>query len=435
MILFCLLPSAVCLAKNGAYLKTAHGDSIKGPQRLMDRPRGDCTQCHDHSTGDRSVATNGYGLFTRDDNNLCFVCHALPSEDGVFPSGATWQQSSHALARRQGDAGNCVACHDPHGVKDAKGVIPAMLAGRESDLCVKCHDGSRAADIRDQLTKPYWHGMNARGSHDTHEGSDPAKFAAIPVQNRHVECSDCHNSHRAIKERLAPDAPAASSLLAGVSRIEVSNNGAGLAPRYTFRPADDPSQANEYEICFKCHSGWTKQPAGQTDIALVTNPNNPSYHPIQAAGKNPKIDPNAFVNGYEADSIITCTACHGGDDPTVTGMHGSSYRSILKKASGTTAKDDICFSCHSYDVYGNATATQDVQRASRFNAGVGHAFHAGAKSIACSSCHDTHGSTRLPFLIAKNRFPGITTYVQTPTGGTCTSSCHASQTYTITYPR
>jgi len=430
----CLLTSALCLAKNGAYRSTGHGDPTRGPQRRMDQPAGSCMQCHDDSTGNRTPSTNAFGLFAPNDDNLCLTCHALPGEAGIFPGNASWRQSGHALAQTK--TGNrCDDCHNPHGVQDAKGVVPALLEDREPALCVKCHDGSRAADIRGQLTRSYWHGMQARGSHDPREGSDPAKYAAIPAQNRHVECSDCHNSHRAIKERLESDAPAASSLLAGVSRIEVSNNAAGMAPRYTYRSADDPSPANEYEICFKCHSGWTRQPAGQIDLALVTNPNNPSFHPIQAAGKNPRIDPNAFAPGYAADSIITCTACHGSDEATVAGLHGSSYRYLLKKPSGTTGKDDLCFSCHAYDVYGSPAATADLQRASRFNGGTGHAFHVGSQNLPCSSCHETHGSTRSPFLMARNRFPGITTYTQTPTGGTCTSSCHAAQTYTAAYPR
>jgi len=415
----CLLPSAFCLAENGAYPSTKHGDPVYGPQRMMNEPRGECCQCHPHAV-DPMAQTYEFALFAPNDNNLCFTCHATGSEDGIFQGNAYWQPSSHAQTNTRIDSGKCINCHDPHGVKDTTVVIPAMLSGREPNLCLSCHDGSKAPDIRDQLTKPYWHGMNARGSHDTHEGSDPAKFAAMPVANRHVQCSDCHNSH---------------VQTGGVSRIEVSNGAAGMAPRYTFRPADDPSTANEYEVCFKCHSSWTVQPSGQVDFALVTNPNNPSYHPIQAAGKNTKIDPNAFVSGYDATSILTCTSCHGTDDPVVKGPHGSSYQYLLKKQSGTTSKDDICFSCHSYDVYGNAASLPATQAASRFNGGIGHAFHVGSQNLACASCHLTHGSTRSPFLMARNRFPGITTYVQTPTGGTCTSSCHASQTYTITYPR
>ena len=401
-IAFCLLPSAFCIAENGAYPATKHGDPVNGPQRMMNEARGECCQCHPHAVDPMQPAYE-FSLFAPNDNNLCFTCHALGSEDGVFQGRAAWQPSAHALANNGPDSGKCINCHDPHGVKDATGVIPAMLSAREPDLCTSCHDGSKAADIRDQLTKPYWHGMNA-------------------TVNRHVQCSDCHNSH------VTPSSQ--------VSRIQVTNGAAGMAPIYTLRPADDPSPVNEYEICFKCHSGFTVQPPGQTNLALVTNPNNPSFHPIQAAGKNRNINANAFVNGYDATTILTCTSCHGTDDPTVKGPHGSSYQYLLKKQSGTTSRDDICFSCHVYDAYANPAAPPEIQAASRFNGGgTGHIFHVTSQNLPCASCHVTHGSTQLPFLITKNRFPGITSFTQTPAGGVCTTSCHAQQTYTVTYPR
>ena len=442
-------------AKNGAYKSTAHGDPVKGPQRLTDRPRGSCSQCHEqHASHDATTPQrNADALFTANDNNLCFTCHGMPSDSGGFPGNSTWMQSSHALSPRMlrtsvaaltpSDAGKCINCHDPHGVKDSAGVIPAMLAAREQDICLECHDGSRGADIRNELRKSYFHGMNARGKHDPHEGSDASRYASLPATNRHVSCSDCHNVHRATKDLAPPSAPEASSLLAGVSRIEVANGPAGTAPRYTWRGPDDPGIANEYEICFKCHSSWTRLAPSQSDIALITNPANPSFHPLQGRGRNTNIDPRAFVNGFAGDSILSCSDCHTSDDQNVRGPHGSSYRYLLKLPATTLSttqampKNDLCFACHSWDVYANAASTQDVLRASRFNAvtGAGHAFHTGSQQIPCYACHETHGSTRYSALIARGRLPGITSYLQTPTGGTCASTCHSPKTYTLSYPR
>src|SRR5206468_8803452 len=111
-------------------------------------------------------------------------------------------------------------------------------------------------------------------------------------------CSDCHNAHDIGASSALPSPPQASNRLAGVSRVEVANGGAGVAPVYRFRRADEPG-ANEYEICFKCHSSFTTQPPGQSNLALLTNPANASYHPIQAPGKNPRIDPRSFAIGYD----------------------------------------------------------------------------------------------------------------------------------------
>jgi predicted CXXCH cytochrome family protein len=453
MTSFCFLLSAFCftgLAKNGAYKSTKHGDTISGPQRHSRFPRGSCMQCHDGLHGSH----NGQGsyddaLFAPDDNDLCFTCHAAPSAASIYPGSAFWSQTIHARSqdvylpgadgRPSSDANKCVNCHNPHGVRDADGLIPSMLIRRDTELCVLCHNGSRATDIFREFTKPYRHPAGTRGKHDAHENS-PASFATGPVNKRHAECPDCHNPHSIDANPAPPLPPLASNRLAGVSRVQAANGGAGLAPRYVWRGAEDPG-ANEYEICFKCHSSFTQQPPGQSNLALLTNPANASYHPIQAAGRNLRINPGAFVSGYDAQSIISCTDCHSSDTPNIRGPHGSSYRYLLKKPSTSTSDpqamlpNDICFDCHSYDTYANPSAAGAIQQYSRFNsAGHGHSFHVGARQIPCFACHDSHGSTRSPALIVTR--PGVLhTYTQTATGGSCNSACHANQTYTASYAR
>jgi predicted CXXCH cytochrome family protein len=395
---FCLLPSAY--AKNGAYRFTKHGERT-------------CLQCHP-----------SHGAKAPSDNTLCFTCHSAPSSDGVYPGSGVWAETAHA--RSSSDANKCTGCHDPHGVRDAAGVIPSMLSARETALCLTCHDGARGADIARELTKAYRHSGVARGEHDERRGV----------------CSDCHNAHRIGAGSALPSPPEASIRLAGVSRLQVVNGSAGAAPAYVWRAADDPEPANEYEICFKCHSSWTTQPPGQSNLALLTNPANPSFHPIQAEGKNTFIDPNAFANGVGPQSLVACTDCHSSDEPGIRGPHGSTYRYLLKKPSTTTTAaqamtpNDICFHCHAYAVYGDAVSDEATQRASRFNmpGAAGHAFHVGAQQIPCYGCHETHGSTRFPALIAA-RTPGIISYTQTSAGGTCTSSCHGVRTYASTYAR
>ena len=333
MFVCCLLSAVCCLARNGAYKSTRHA--------------GLCLQCHDQQQRIEDV---------------CLRCHTP-----LLP------QSAHALA-------NCGDCHDPHGVRDRDGVIPSLLAARQRDVCTTCHDGSRAADVRSQLNKPYVHG----------------------TLTRHADCSDCHAVH------ADPANPRA-----GVARVQVVNGAAGTVPGYRLAAPNDPGDAQELEICFKCHSSYVKQPLGQSDLARLTNPANPSFHPIQAAGKNPRLDPQSFVNGIAADSLVTCSDCH---EP-----HGSTDRYLLKKS-----QDEICFQCHARETYRNGAP------GSRFD---GHALHAGIQRIACFTCHESHGSIRNAALIATGRFPGMTTYTQSPMGGTCISSCHALKTYSVSYPR
>jgi hypothetical protein len=103
-----------------------------------------------------------------------------------------------------------------------------------------------------------------------------------------------------------------------------------------------------------------------------------------------------------------------------------------------SAPDEACFACHAYEVYANASSPDLTRGESRFNkpgAEKGHAEHVDEERVPCYACHVTHGSTTLPHLIATGRTPGILSYAASPTGGTCTPTCHGTESYTVTYAR
>jgi hypothetical protein len=231
-----------------------------------------------------------------------------------------------------------------------------------------------------------------------------------------------------------------------VSRVAVINGPAGTPPGFTFIAGQDTlsDPGGDWQVCFKCHSSWTTQPSGQTDMARVLNPNNPSFHPVEAPGANFGIDPIAFVSGWNELSRTPCGSCHGSDTPGVTGPHGSLYRSLLRAPYDPTASprsmtsDELCFGCHTHDAYANPVAPDAVRAGSRFNrpgAGKGHAEHVGEHAVPCGSCHVTHGSTSQPHLIVTGRSPGIVGYTRTTGGGTCSSTCHDPKSYTVNYAR
>jgi hypothetical protein len=328
-------------------------------------------------------------------------------------------------------------------------VIPHLAVAREEKLCLACHDGSPAAtNVQLDLQKTYRHPVtNYDGRHSGAGESDPTRFGVIPLNNRHSECEDCHNAHVSRPDGpLGPVDGDASLTTLGVSRIAVLNGVAGSTPAYTFLAGSDTLTAPvaEYQLCFKCHSSWTTQPSGQTDQAKVLNPANPSYHPVEASGKNPSIDPSSFAPGWSASSITRCGSCHGPDPGGVRGPHGSSNPAILVRSYEATslnrpmASDELCFTCHSYDVYGNSGSPESMRAASRFNAPAlskGHAEHVMDEQIPCYACHVTHGSTTKPFLIAIGRTPGINSYTVTANGGTCAPTCHGAESYTVNYGR
>ncbi len=422
---------------------------------------GDCDQCH--SAHGRGEVVYEHALLGPNENSLCDGCHDTPWAGGSYPGTVAYLGSSHATdpgtiwpgptpppRTEPGAAGKCLNCHEPHGLLDASGEIPMLAVAREESLCLACHDGAPAAtDIGADLAKPYRHPVVAY--RDRHAGpleSQPADFASAPVDRRHAECVDCHNPHLGSADRTGvPPAPDLSRVNLGVSRLLVQNGPAGIPPTYMFVAGSDTLSAPlaEYQLCFKCHSSWTTQPTGQTNLALQLNPANPSYHPVEAAGRDPNIAPGAFVPGWSATSLTRCGDCHGSDfEGAPRGPHGSSYRYILRRPYTASSQprlmtpDELCFSCHSYDVYANAASPELVLASSRFNPpgeSTGHAAHAGNGNVPCFACHGTHGSPTHGHLIVTGRVPGIAAFTESPTGGTCQSTCHDMKSYTVNYAR
>lgn len=435
-------------------VETGHSDKVNGPLRVDDEPRGSCGQCHTEKSTDKYYPKS---LWRENDNELCYTCHRYLNTSGIFPGLDVYETSNHAtdprfvwpgpvprLRREQGAAGKCLNCHTPHGRKDRDGLIPSLLVAREENLCLTCHDGDPSVrDIATEIRKPYSHpAIFTRGKHGADEDGDSNRYSYVGGY-RHAECSDCHNPHAASGDPLPPVPPTASRRNARVGRISVVNGAAGAIPLYEYRPASDTSSpVLEYEICFKCHSSWTRQTPGEPDMARLFNSNNASFHPVEGQGRNPGIDSASFVGGRSAFSTIFCGDCHGSDDSNLRGPHGSRFPNILRRSyearstSRVVARDELCFICHNFDTYANQAGL--FQRASRFNPPLspnGHAFHVGQRNIPCYACHDSHGSPQYPALIITGRNPGINNFSVNASAGTCFPTCHGTRIYSINYPR
>ena len=389
-----------------------------------------CVACHDAdgAGGNTTPFTDGVTVPGLDGSGWASAAHnrvSLGSEVGCYGDGAFGcHATGHGSEKR-----NMLA---PPG---AAAVAPA-LTGEQEGFCYNCHDGTPAStDIQAEFQK----GTNTATQIFHH----PVAYAD-QSGSRTVECVSCHAAHVARPDAAAPVAPAASARLLGVSRVSVTNGAAGSTPTFTFRSATDATPAKEYEICLKCHSSYATQPAGQTDLGVVLNPSNPSYHPVEAAGKNPNIRTEAFVNGWGPASTVFCTDCHTSDNTAVRGPHGSVNRYILKKpytassSNRTMSSGENCFDCHNFNTYANDQSSNTVKGYSRFNPSTfdkGHTFHVDDRNRPCYACHTTHGSATRPTLIVTGRSPGLNSYTQTGTGGTCNPTCHGSESYTINYAR
>ncbi len=444
------LPGAVA-AKNGAYRDAAHGRRDTGVVRLVGTARGECIHCHGaprDAAGQRPDGRWHTALFSAA-NDLCLGCHerAAGSWLGAREYGDSGHGTSPSViwpgpmppARSASDAGLCVNCHDPHGVKDAAGLVPSLLHLRPAALCLGCHAGSPGADVASAFSRPYRHPLVADPA-KTGAPADAAPGSAL-AGGRSVAggtCSGCHNPHAAAADPAARVAGEVARALAGAARVRLANGTAGSAPTRVVAARSDRMLVREYEVCFKCHSGTGR--LTRSDLAAALNPANPSFHPVEGRGRNVAIDRRSFAVGWSADRLVTCSDCHASDDESTRGPHGSTFPHILRRrhladagSSAPAQETDLCFECHGFATY----ADPFPGPATAFSRYAGHATHA-SKGVSCWACHDAHGSATLPALLTL-RAPGLARLEPEAGGGTCTVTCHLATgsrvTYRVAYPR
>jgi hypothetical protein len=315
---------------------------------------------------------------------------------------------------------SCRACH--------RGM--AMGVSGEERVCLDCHGGSQAreqmvprgyykptgstslADIEAELRKPYSHPvLTVKGVHRQKEALPEEMVNAA----RHSECIDCHNPHLVEKGRP----------FRGIAGRRVGNFIADIQ--------------KEYELCYKCHAASANLPAGATSKADELRLTNPSFHPIEGEGKNAYVislkEPYAARQQLPGEiSVISCSDCHGSDDPSgPKGPHGSVYRGLLvanyEMDDGRPESEHayaLCYKCHNRtSILGNESFPYHAR----------HIEGGGAdrRGTSCFTCHDAHGSTVYQFLIRFNEDvvrPAADGKLEfkargvASRHGTCTLNCH-----------
>jgi len=362
--------------------------------------------------------------------------------------------------------GHCAHCHEAHASIDGSEPAPTggpdevLLFDYEENLCETCHDGNPAADnIQAQIDKDSTGSAhptdNYSGRHSVSESTttnmDPADYA--DGVTRHAECVDCHNPHAAgsTVHTLGTNAVGATSPLYKVSGVESPSTTAWGTPNFSDNDEIPTSTGitKEYQLCYKCHSNWTTQPAGQTNIALQFNTNNDSYHSVEGTGK--ASDYGIYVSTWDKDDRMYCSDCHGSEtssDPA--GPHGSTIDHILKgEYNRTTGAHDLntsshlCFICHDYDTYraqnSGSTSTQSgftTQKSSSY-----YNLHTYDKHVdaVCMDCHVAlpHGINRRHLIVLAsdvapydnsgqltNYIPNDTQDYKKSSCSTLTSGCH-----------
>ena len=298
----------------------------------------------------------------------------------------------------------CAVCHSAH---SSQGANLLVTNGPSSSLCLMCHDGLGASsDVKTQyaLTRPA--NSDTTREYYSHDALTPSTHTLASEEelagtlNRHSDCSDCHNSHQAQtspqSSQLAdPQSPAlatgwsASGALAGTTGVAVTNGAAGTLPTYTFLDGTVQPVTHEYQLCFKCHSGYTQLPADipgkpstdETDTAVEFNPNNPSFHPVEAAGTNQSAAMQASLDGtspyklwnFSIGGTVRCLNCHASSQTPDTAdpgsdltPHTSANRGILIRsyqdrtlastnAAYSSGDFALCYVCHAEAPFANAS--------------------------------------------------------------------------------
>ncbi len=262
----------------------------------------------------------------------------------------------------------------------------------------------------------------------SHVSTEVAGFAP------HVDCSDCHNVHDSTTTTAS--APAAPGALKGTWGLTVDNSPTGYIT-YTEKQGIE----RQYELCLKCHSGWTPLP-GRRNIASEVDTRNPSTHAVEGSSSVSAADPASFVAhepAWSNDSVLYCTDCHDQSDPTAArGPHSSQYSSLLKKpyfGASSNNTEVLCYDCHRYDVYFDGIAPESLsnfyEKTQTGSVSSKHWIHVNKLGLVCDSCHASHGSTSLEHLIRSD-----VGYEHNPggaNGGRCTNACHGGATKTYGY--
>jgi len=271
----------------------------------------------------------------------------------------------------------CEACHMGHGVSGEK-----LLPLADPDFCLQCHGSSGAANA---MVRKGYLAPSAR----------PRDLSEVLTQPyRHPEkarCLACHAGHG----------------------IEMPQGEEGKTPK----PSPKALKQYEYEACQPCHAV----------NALYLSPL--SAHPVVSLLAKQKVP--SLAAPMTNSTWIGCSDCHGMEGKDVpAGIHASPFPAIIKRhytlqdgleeAEGEYA---LCYGCHRRD---SILADESFPL---------HKKHIVDARASCYTCHDTHGSRILPFLLTfedgkrnDRIFPdgsGRKTFEQTgDRAGICYLTCH-----------
>jgi len=276
----------------------------------------------------------------------------------------------------------CASCHVGHGSRQTP-----MLPATEVETCLLCHGdamgksearnkgllgpAAEVTSVAGDFRKPSRHPLgDARRSRSGR--AYPKASSQANVVSSFLLCTDCHDPHYEVKSARRGKSDTARA------KEMVDARGTRRA---------------EYELCYRCHGSEGRASRGGEDIRRLLRPGNPSFHPVEATGRNSDVP--SLVAPYTEQSRISCTDCHGSEQAGGTrGPHGSAFEPILKAHFGredgrpeSAYEYALCYRCHNRSVVLSPAGFPE------------HREHVVDAKTSCRTCHNSHGSTQYPHLI------------------------------------
>lgn len=399
-------------------------------------------------------------LYSDTNDIICLACHQK-GHNGTNPDSTSWAYSAHANSAVAGQAytnpaaaardfpagikvwqASCLNCHDTHTATGARRLTRLGATGGVSTLeetCYQCHssttilqtDGAFSVNsvpnVKSDFGLTYRMPINIAsevhdigGSTNVHCppaalivdgvprcGADGVERATL-LASRHAECTDCHNPHRVVKNKLfygttssvfniatpqtegthrhldstsGTDAAftshtnVASGVLRGSWGVEPtysSNSFHSSASNFIVRrgdPAGDtvPNTSapdgktyvtREYQVCLKCHSSY----------AYGATPPDLGYTGGTPSGTNGLIKYTDQAKEFQAPGTHADEPLNLGNDGGSVGYQNGNHRSWhpVMRATGRTA------------------TKRGISASSAFN----HPFqNVGTQTMYCSDCH------------------------------------------------
>lgn len=417
------------------------------PKLPLENGQMQCATCHDPHVrevdptkgsakflrGNRfQFAAPGGGTYSESADIVCLACHdkagqAWAGSAHANPNVATQVYAASAAAQREFPTNlpvwqaSCLNCHDTHTVQGSRRLLregtdslSTPKSGGSSaieETCYQCHSNAATSiltsdatvpDIKTDFSLPRHMPINVQPEvHDigtgagVRRGKDFVESQALlgkgAPQNRHAECTDCHNPHRVTKNRLfngnpvVPDAAGthdpgsniASGVLRGTTGVEPVYGGANFNTNpisYVFKRGDggvgastaaaSPWVTREYQICLKCHSDFAYDtppnlgdspggtPSGTNGVIQYTNQAMEFQPPVNHKGETSTGDSGASaaygVNNHRSwHPVIDNT----GRSNAIRGTTATSFRAPWGTNVGTQTM--YCSDCHGSDTAAN----------------------------------------------------------------------------------